>query len=240
MTQRDPLMSADYWEEWTEFQEESIEEYETTAAAASTQADHRRRLRYAIFKEHFHLLISRYSQGAPIEDLQQALPQVVATLETYQQEVGSDGFHFNVRESYIVALWLLSLGVLFDADQELIERILQLIGNEGKDAIFERLAALRLAGRKSTTEVLHAKPYEALYEALETEGKARDALIKKFLKQYYPSMRGCYWYDLHLKAEDLGFFGYWCFELAAFVKELHIPDASFADDPYYPRDLARA
>ena len=52
-------------------------------------------------------------------------------------------------------------------------------------------------------------------------------------------MSGAYWHDSHLN-KDTGYFGYWCFELAAFVKALGIPDDAFADNPFYPRDLAHS
>jgi hypothetical protein len=52
-------------------------------------------------------------------------------------------------------------------------------------------------------------------------------------------MTQVYWHDKHT-IKGVGFFGYWCFEVAAFVRKLGINDEPFADNPYYPRDLVKA
>lgn len=46
-------------------------------------------------------------------------------------------------------------------------------------------------------------------------------------------------HDSHL-SDDAGYFGCWCFELAAFVKELKIDVTAFAGNPFYPRDIVHS
>ena len=82
------------------------------------------------------------------------------------------------------------------------------------------------------------KPYQALLEAVNARGEQQIKLIQKFLSGYYAGMRKTYWYDSHL-GENAGFFGYWCFELAAFVKALNIEDSAFSDNIFYPIDLVK-
>jgi hypothetical protein len=238
MKQRSPFHTSEYWSEWTQRRKERIIQYEKTVSTPTIEPTHRRRLRFVIYREHFHLLITRYSRGEPIEVLQETFPQVVNALAAYQSEDGSDPYDLEVRNQYVDALWLLSLALLLNASQDVTEQLLQLVSNEGEDALLEQLARFRVKGRQLASDLLHQRSYESLYDALNAQNKDRDALIKNFLKQYYPSMRKCYWYDSH-KEPTSGFFGYWCFELAAFVKELHIPDDSFVDNPYYPDDLIK-
>ena len=61
-------------------------------------------------------------------------------------------------------------------------------------------------------------------------------LTDRFLAVYYDGMQDAYWHNTHL-SDDSGYFGYWCFELAAFVRELRINDATFADSAFFPRNL---
>jgi hypothetical protein len=84
--------------------------------------------------------------------------------------------------------------------------------------------------------VVYPEPYGLLLQALDATGEERTQGIQKFLASFYDGMRGAYWHGSHA-SDDTGFFGYWCFELAAFVKAMAIDDSAFADNRYYPRDL---
>ncbi len=125
---------------------------------------------------------------------------------------------------------------MLEANDETIHQLLNLIDQKGDDGLFDRLAALRTSEHSTTNQLRHPNPYLPLYESLDKEGEARKQSVDEFLKKYYQGMKATYWYDSHKKANG-SFFGYWCFELAAFVKKINIDDASFADNIFYPRDL---
>ena len=85
---------------------------------------------------------------------------------------------------------------------------------------------------------LHPRPYKLLFDVVQANPESRPRLIRGYLDGYYKQSRGAYWWGSH----ELGspYVGYWCFEVAAFVKKLGIDDSAFADNPYYPRDIVKA
>lgn len=236
MKQRDTFLPKEYWTREVQSRGEWISKHEMTVTAPSTSHEHRVALRYSIFSEHLELLIARYSQGEELGALRRAFPAVIDALNAYHDEPGHRAFDFHTIYAYVDALWLVSLAILLVIDQDDLERLIALIGNDGHDALYDRLTALCIPRCLATTKLLHPRPYEFLYSALDTHGNDRDQMITRFLKGYYRGMRRTHWHDRHLYPTT-GFFGYWCFELAAFVKALRIPDQSFADNIYYPRDL---
>jgi Domain of unknown function (DUF1911) len=110
------------------------------------------------------------------------------------------------------------------------------LGNAGRDRVFDQLLALRALVDGLTTTLMYPTPYRPLRDALDAGSDEQARLILEFLDGWNDGMAPAYWQGSHTGA-DAGYFRYWCFELAAFVKELGIRDAAFADHLYYPRDL---
>jgi Domain of unknown function (DUF1911)/Domain of unknown function (DUF1910) len=239
MAPRDRFMPPEYWKKHFAFRESAIRSFEEEAAKRESTSDDQVRLRWAISHYRLELLIANYSGGTDIAILKHLYSPVIDALEAYL-EIRGEPFSFKVLDKYVHALWLIALAILLDATDNELARVTRLFDYAGYDGLFERLVALRFPQRpiKHTfaDPLLYPRPYEFLYRALDADGPEQDALIAQFLKRYYRGMRHAYWHDRHLST-DTGFFGYWCFELAAFVKVLHIPDQSFADNVYYPRDL---
>ncbi len=236
MRKREAFGEPAYFDDYVAGATQSILLFEAKAKAPDTKPAHRRRLCYTIFREKLQLLIARYSRGEDNSVLQAMFPQVVAALTDYHSEDAYEPFDFQNLDDYVRALWLVSFAILFDAGDQCVNQLYLLINQEGQDALFDWLVALCVSGYSATSSLLYANPYAPLYSALDATDKERNRLIDQFLKQYYEGMRTTYWHNTHLK-EQTGFFGYWCFELAAVVKMLQIDDSTFANNLFYPRDL---
>jgi hypothetical protein len=236
MKKREVFKEPEYFEYQIEVKNRGIARYKEVVKNPETESKHRRRLCYTIFSEQLQLLIARYSIGEEISVLKNSFPEVIDALNKYHQQEGYEPFNFRTLEVYIHALWLVSLALLFEVSDEHFNLLVTLIDQDGQDALFDRLIALRTSSRLPSSNVLlHPKAYYSLYASLDVEGEERDRLIDKFLKEYYQNMKETYWDSSHLRKG--GFFGYWIFELAAFVKFLNIDDINFANNIYYPRDL---
>ena len=72
--------------------------------------------------------------------------------------------------------------------------------------------------------------------------KKKDNLnLEKELKEYlnedwYSGFKDYSWYDSH-KAKGFGFFGYWCFSIAAIVKIEDLNLDFFSSSLYFPKQL---
>jgi len=238
LSKRETFKEQSYFDGKAQSRQEWIEKFEAAIADPETTPEHRRRLLDTVFRKRLELLITRYSQGETISALAQDFPKIISALAAYHSVEEHTPLKFEEIDAYVIALWLVALAILLDVDDSHFNALLHEVNNERRDALFDRLVAQRLLGRPQALTLMYPNPYQPLLEALDGRGEQQASLINKFLKNYYKGMKRTYWHDSHL-GEDAGFFGYWCFELAAFVKMLKIDDSAFADNIFYPRDLVR-
>jgi hypothetical protein len=233
---RDTLKPPAYWDAQVRYNETSLGEFRAIIASADTAPEHREQLRHTVFRRELEQLIVRYSSGEPVPALRAAYPGVVTALADYQQEAGPAAHNFEQFDAYVYALWIVSLGILLDVDDAEFRRAVRELDNQGRDAMFDRLVALRVERQPQADRLMYPEPYRPLYDALDASGQAQTRLVLEFLDGWYGGMQAAYWHGSH-RGADAGYFGYWCFELAALVKGLAIDDSAFADNIYYPRDF---
>ncbi|MEO1050809.1 MAG: PoNe immunity protein domain-containing protein [Bacteroidota bacterium] len=201
------------------------------------EVEERTSLRYTIFNSQLELMVMQYSRGEDVASLKKTYLDTIKALQEYNAQPNAETYDFQIFDDYQVALWLVSLGHLLDVDTRTWEVLINEIGNEEVDFIYEYLIADQVPSRTIPTKIIYAEKYEFLMRAIRAESEPKKIeYINKFLDTYYHSMSNAFWYDRHL-SDDLGFFGYWCFELAALVKTDAIDDSSFANNMFYPRDL---
>ena len=239
MNQREPLMSSGYFDGKVGYLEKTMKDRLQKLQDQPTVYTKPEVFLYSNFRNSYQLIFLDYSRGESIEALKTRFAPVVAAWEQYQASPKSEINNFSAVDDYVVSLWLLSFAILFDVDDALLNRLLKCIGNEGKDLLFERLVATRVNGRKAANGLIHPKPYELLYKAIEASGDARDKLMTQFLKTWYKSLKDTYWYECHKGPQGGGFFGYWSIEASGVVKAFGMDDRAFRDMPYYPKDLAQ-
>jgi hypothetical protein len=234
---REALMKDELLDGYVQFYRARIAQYEAQACdPVSSSSDHAL-MRDVIAQNKLWLFIARYSRGDSLATLEDAFPTLIDSLAACEFESVPNSVNFSYLEGYVRALWLVSLALLFEVRDDLFRRLLDLIGQTGQDALYDRLVALRVSATSVPAPLLYPDPYRSLYLALDADEARRDELVDQFLKQFYAGMQDTYWHDLHLKKEKM-FFGYWCFTLAAFVKCKDWSDVSFAANYFYPRDLA--
>lgn len=240
MTKREPLMEQAYFDnEVSYLQDESLPKFKAKVRSSEITPAHRSSISHAIFLRTYQLLITKYSQGEAIDNLKSLFPQVVEALEAYHPEDEGEPLRFNFQrhiEEYVVPMWLVSLGILFEVEDELFGKMVTLIGNAGEDALFEKLVGTRIRNRPQANNLLYPEPYNFLLSAANAEGEHQAEMMKRFLKVWYPSLKEVYWHDRH-KSPDAGFFGYWAIEAAGVVKAFGMDDAEFREMRYYPKDL---
>ncbi len=188
-----------------------------------------------VLLERRQYLVAQYSAGVPIPIVAGTFQRVVADIARYVA-IWDEQRSLRVFDAYVETLWLVAWAILFDSSDTAFDQVLTMIETKHRDRLLDRLIALRRPDWPLSDTLLHARPYRKLLHAIEADGHEREVGIMQFLDHYYKGMRRAYWHDLHV-VQPGNFFGYWCFELAAFVKVLRIPDQSFADNIYYPRDL---
>jgi hypothetical protein len=233
---RDAFKPREYFDEHVRFNAQTLDEFREIIDRSGTSPEHRAQLRHSVYRRELEQLITRYSRGEAVAGLREAFPRAVDALTEYQQQAGRAAQRFEHFDAYVFALRIVSLAILLDVDDATVRRAVAELDNAGRDALYDRLVALRVRGGPQAATLLYPDPYEPLWKAIHTMGAEQQRLVAAFLERYYDGMQNAYWHNSHLR-DDAGYFGYWCFELAAFVKALGIDDSSFADNPYYPSDF---
>lgn len=237
MIKREPQADQTYLDAQVAYRVKKIEEFQELAQDPSIKPENLTGLRYDIFLKLYQLLILGYSQGAPVSTLKQSFPAVVKSLVAYQAGKDSEKFVFDQDiDDYVVSLWLVSLALLFEVDDQLFAQLVELIDNAGQDKLYDCLVRTRIKRHPQTERLIYPNPYKLLLDAIEAVPEKQAELMKQFLKNWYSSMKKTYWYNRHMRL-NAGFFGYWCIEAAGAVKAFGIDDTSFRDMPYYPKDL---
>lgn len=228
--------------------DEEIPGYIQGRDAPDTEPEGRGSMRWHISRERFDYVILLYSGGEKVESL---IPAVNLAIDAFEEHIDGehavmDEFDLAIQDSYVQALWFLSLAKLLGLGPEQIERIANFYAadetNDGADELFELILAK--LGRKSfdAEGLIHEDPYQLLLDCIKAEPEQRPALMTQFLKRWFKGQKECDWWGSHIPRKgttilDTGFFGYWAFEAALVTYLWDIDDSSYRDLPHYPKDL---
>ncbi|MFM5820061.1 PoNi-like cognate immunity protein [Aeromonas sanarellii] len=209
-------------------------------------------------------MLRRYSRGDDIKELAQYFPPLLDAWEeserlgrdvfTEQQQYTRHAWQVNL-DHYIVCFWLVGLALALDIPDEQWQRLLALIGNEGEDALLDRVIASRQQGRTIGEALCHPKPYQRLLNAIDAPVEQQPCLLAEFVENWYreldrPAKPGNapatamyerpYWYTYGDKNFEGGaYFGRWCVEAVAAVKAFGLDDSLCLGHEHYPGDLLR-
>lgn len=205
---------------------------------------------YGQAKEYLHLLHLRYTAGYPIEKLAKDLDEVVSAWEDFAKiqreflkQPDDAAFDFAIRVDYNHIIQLVGIAILL-CRTDLLPRVNRLCFiYRGEDFLYDELLYPFVAGHVEAEEykLFHEYPYETLIDVLESEDPAeQSALMKEAVEDWYGDNEGEPFHDTHKRISDDGsggYFGYWCFELAALCVIHKIDDVSFREHITYPKDL---
>ena len=233
MNKREPLQTEDFFKRRLSYIDAAINERN---AILQERPPRPQIGLYANFQDRYEQLFIGYSLNESVEQLARRFPIVVESYEKYEQDEKATPTELGDLDEYIIALWLISLALIFKVDDSLWNRLLACIGNEGKDALYEALVATRTPNREPASGLLHSKTFEPLFSAISAKGESRDAFVKRYLKDWYEGRKRAYFYNTHGR-NDGGFFGYWAVEVAGVVAAFNMDDSAFRDMAFYPKDL---
>lgn len=246
---REPFLDEPSYRSMLDFREESVvpklvHAIQTHAADPSDLANVKLRL----FKAHRDIALLNFSGGSSMSQIRVDVLHAIESFESFLEDehAAFDSIDLAIQDSYIEALWLLSLTKLLGLGDEQIARVANIYAadetNDGADELFEALLAK--LGRKSyfAEGLIHEDPYQLLLDCIKAEPDDRPALMTAYLKRWFKGHKECDWWGSHIPRKgttvlDTGFFGYWAFEAALVTYLWDIDDFSYRDLPHYPKDL---
>ncbi|MGS4346455.1 PoNe immunity protein domain-containing protein [Myroides odoratus] len=185
----------------------------------------------AIFTYSLNKTIAHYSAGDFKVLVTASLVDAISAFE--------EGFHWEgFAKSYAMydqMVWMLSLGILCELEEDPFKRIVAVIQRDGaQDELLKTLVNYRLPNTMSGSSYIQKSPYAHLDSLVIGQGKSM-AFIKTYLtKKWYQGHRDAPWYDSHKRTQVNTYFGYWAWEVGALVKIYGIADEELKEQPYYP------
>jgi hypothetical protein len=193
----------------------------------------------------------RYTGGDEVAGLVPLMDGVVAGFQQYveKNDAATDEHYrppFLMSEffdSYIQYLHITCAAILLHRE-DLLPGILGWNAGtdfDGVDAVLEELFKFYFPDRPDLDQWLWDQPYRLLLDAIDDPvPDERAKLMKKFVKRWYPALRGkAGFWGKHEEIEpDFSpYTGYWNMCAAAFTYLYDIDDTSYRDEITYPKDL---
>lgn len=257
---RAPLGDSEYWDEWVSFRKSRVAKDWVAISQVSANPVYDPQYMFDSVLNHLRLLVSCYSSGENVRDLNQYLSGILDAWELSNslsekicKEFGLNNcrdwiFDLSDLNHYILCFWLIGLALTLDAPEDQWVRLLLLVGGEGRDALLDSVIASRQPGRSVGSEILHKKPYSRLLEAVSASKERQPRLLRDFVDHWYPELNRSgknqpWWYvygdpEKH-PLKNGSYFGRWCIEAAVCAKVFNIDDSACLDHDYYPGDLLR-
>lgn len=176
-------------------------------------------------------IITMYSMGEKLECIK---PDYILAIK-YLEKCWTPYGH------YLQMLWLLSIGIMLDYDDEILYHLCKLIENNGiKDHVYDILLNYRFPRQKEISKcVFDDIPYHAILDVTSLAEQDKNLAVKrlkKYLtKEWYRGHSDYAWHNDH--KYGIVHDGYWSFESGALVKVLGLDDDILKGQPYYPYDM---
>lgn len=241
---RDKLKNKVYYDEQINFIDNAIKKRINKLKTVDKFTDEvKMKQSFRIVHYSIELLHQKYSRG---DDLTEFKTHLEAALEYRQLQkhyadllppheqknrIGWEEIRNDYLEDFLK--WL-AFAYCLDMGQDYYQQVFELIGNQGIDALWDKIAVeMGDTGREVAESLSFKKRFGKLYKVIEGAPEQRPALVKAYLDAWY-KLEGSP--DYHLMDTD-AYIGYWCWEAALVVKLYNIDDSSFIDHEYYPKDL---
>lgn len=257
---RDNRSTKAYWDEWILFSEERICKVQKIRESSSPKnTSYESQYVRDLAWRYLRLMLQKYSRGDAVGDFGQYFLGFLDAWEESEQigkQVWGEEEQFRRHawgvnlDHYIDCFWLTGLALALDISDELWRRLLALMGNEGEDALLDRVIASRQPGRTIGNKLCFPDVYRPLLVAIDAPADQQPQLLRKFVENWFVRLKGAghpsfpsahrtpYWYFYGDKNLEGGaYFGRWCIEAVAAAKAFGIDDRLCLDHPNYPGDL---
>ncbi|ULU27707.1 PoNe immunity protein domain-containing protein [Dyella terrae] len=260
---RDSRGSITYWNQWISYKEKHIPEMWGVLRQTGGDEGYAPQYAFEIVRKHYELALQRYSRGDAVGDFKLLFSGLLDAWEeserlgehvwTEEQRYMRHSWAVNL-DHYIVCFWLTGLALMLEIPDDQWQRLVALIGNEGEDALLDRVIAFRQPERKIGEVLCFPKAYQGLLNVVSAPVDQRPSKLQSYVGRWFVSLKNAgsssfppahrtpYWWNFCAN-EELGmkgaYFGCWCIEAVTVATVFDIDDAVCLDHPNYPGDLRK-
>jgi hypothetical protein len=221
---RDTIKNEEYFANFLAEDNERINKFISNIEINSIPKDRIQNVLAKIFGISIGIIVADYSFGKNKEDI----------IKDYNRALHFLEMDWDKSAEYVALLWLLSIGILLDIENDTFNKLVKIIDTENyNDGIIDFL----INGTTITDKILYKEPYRFLMEILNLPDNLKIEKLKIYLNEkWYKGHRDSYWYDNH-KSKHNTYFGYWSFEVGAIIKKIKLNDSDLKKCKYYPYEM---
>lgn len=182
----------------------------------------------SLFSEEMKLICAKYSDGAPLPEIERHFYEAVGYLSGVEQD----------NLGYTNTLWLTALGILFEANHETFE-VISKKAIHFNDALLDYLLRSTGIPHPDCSCGFYKKvPYCLMQQIIQLPAAEKNSaakIIEDYLNHdWFMGHKDYYWLEAHKRRDYVGF---WSFESAALVKLLDLDESKISCPKYYPYGL---
>jgi len=241
---RDTIKNLTYFNARIDFRIKSINKGVARLAEESRPTSQKLQVAYRCIESTMILIHQRYTRGDEVSDLKTELQALLSyriqqkqyadalPLKEQKERIGWE----EIRKDHMRNLFLkwLSFAYCLDMGDVYYKQVLDLIANQGQDALLDEIAVqLGDTERPVSDSLLYKTRFNKLYKVIQAAPDKRPKLMLAYLDAWY-KLEGSP--ENHLMDND-SYRGYWSWEAALVTKLYGIDDSLFIDHEYYPKDL---
>ena len=231
---RDPLRDKPYFQAYIQKSQERIRKF--CRWLNEGEVNNVGFAKRKMFSLSLQSLIANYSMG---KDIQLLKEEFLETIVYCQYGAKRKKYYF---DEYVRMLWMLSLGILLEIENEQYQKIVDVLRESGvEDVLFEFLIRYKLSNGLEDTKntFIDGISFQDLVQAIKMDASESERIesMNRFLQYWYRNMGYATWYETHKNDSINLYFGYWSFEAAAVVKILGLDKDTFEKQKYFPQDL---
>jgi len=235
---RDSIKDKQYFENYLSKQSERADNFRSKLNSNEVKDDRLAAVRRKLFDLEFYSLIASYSSGESISVLKDTLSNVISTYNLSVIETIKSTKEINfILDTYVDYLWLVSITYLIGEENDLQKLAATYELYEEHDYLLDTLLGSVRINREISQELLFIDEYEEFKSILiSPQNQATDKLKMWVNKTWFKLMETTSWHGEHNHKNNV-YFGYWCFESAAFIKLLGLQKEEFKECKFFPYDL---
>lgn len=259
---RDSKANIGYWDKCISYGEGRIASMREVDRQPGGDLNYRPQYIYEIAKKIKILMLQRYSRGDDVSELKGYFPAFLDAWEE-SEKLGENVWSDNIKttrnswavniDHYSDCFWMAGLAITLNVTGEDWSRLVKLMGNEGEDALLDRVISFRDPDRTIGNSLCFPKAYRSLLDVTEAPRELQPVLLRQYLDGWLAGLKDAgspsfpkahrtpWWWnacvDTNRSINGGYYMGCWCIEAAVVAKVFDIDDSICLDHSHYPGDL---
>ena len=243
MNKREPLADTPYFEYAISYCREDIATLKGYIERQDSEIPNWSRIHSRLYTSQLSMVLYLYSAGYPVAECKEYVVEAIENFILAETLDDAEPENYTIYNGiYDEVIKLASLGLLFNTEKTLLGIFREVCDKtKGSDLLINALLS-KIPGTRQDGKLFYPKIFRDIYSIFECNPDQQNAMMAKYLKNWFTFMKRFDWHNSHKVAKVNGstvFEGYWSVEAAAACFVLQLDFSNFKDLSYFPVDMLK-